>query len=258
MTNPPQPALVFVHYRLPEQRLIDHFEWNADLYRAADARVFVVCDPETAALSVPPCLQPPASSLKPVLLPYPGPMPIFSLAKTKNFGIRAAIDAGHDPIIATDADIAFPPDAMAELLQVEEGQAVAPVYQMVHTYQTRHRMTGRIQADLAIGTISMRASGWLAVHGYNELMEGYGCDDGEIWARMGNAKIERFRGLGCYHIAHVAGSVQQEAHTAGDKSHGVREDHWNRENGFNPRRFRENRKAARRVPWRCAEWGRPK
>jgi len=249
--NPPQPALVFVHYRIPEQRLIDHFAWNAEVYRAAGLIAYVVTDRPF-----------PTCGLRTIdyaqALVYPKPLEVFSLARTKNYGIRAAIDAGHDPIIATDADIAFPPDAMAELLQVEEGQAVAPVYQMVHTYQTRHRLTGRIQADLAIGTISMRASGWLAVHGYNELMEGYGCDDGEIWARMGQAKIERFRGLGVYHIAHVAGTIQQEAHTAGDKSHGVREDHWNRENGFNPRRFRENRKAARRVPWRCAEWGRPK
>lgn len=243
------PAVVFVHYKMPLPRLVAHLEWNREAYDFIGARIFVVVDPAATVIDLPPGVE---------VLAYPRPMEIFSLTCTANFGIRTAIDAGCDPIIKTDADMVWPIDALRECAASGEGEAVGPPYQMVDSFEARHSWKNRLPADLAIGTISMRASGWLRVCGYDERLRGYGCDDGDIWARIGKAGIARNRGMGIYHIAHQAGAVQQEQHTVGDKSAGVRSDHWGRGEGQNPLRLRENGALLRKsLPWSFAEWGRP-
>ena len=237
------PAVVFVHYRLPWRRMVEHLEWNAAVYQAAGVKVFVV------TAEAPPALPSWAEALI-----FPRHLATFSLTRTCNFGIRHAIDAGFGPIVKTDSDMVFPADTLAECCAVGAGEAVAPCYQMVNSYQERHTWRNRLEAPLALGTISMGAPGWEKVCGYDERLEGYGCDDGDIWARIGAAGLRRVRGLGIYHIAHVAGVVQQEAHCVGDKAKGVRTDHHNRD-GINPNRLRENRAILRRGAWKSADWG---
>jgi hypothetical protein len=241
------PAVVFVAYRLPLARISAHLEWNAALYAATpDLRIFVVTDWRDDL----------AFSHIDKLI-YPRDLPIFSLSRTKNYGIRKALDSGCDPVLATDADIAWTPDAWAECLGVTQNQAVGPMYFMVDSFAARHEMSrNRVMADLAIGTVAMRSSGWLKVCGYNERLEGYGCDDGDLWRRIGGAGIQQYRATGVYHIAHQSGAIQQEKHTQGDKSRGTRADHWGRDDGFNPDRLRENSRITQR-PWASAEWGRP-
>lgn len=238
-------AVVFVHYRLPLPRLVDHFRWNADAYIDQEAEVYVVTDRDIPA---PPWVN---------ILPYPKPLAVFSLTKTANYGIRKALDDGAEVVCKTDADIVFPVDSLAECFAVGEKEAAAPMYEMVDSWEERHTSKNRLQADQAIGTVAMRARGWMDVSGYHEELEGYGCDDGDLWQRIGASGIARRRSLGVYHIAHQAGTTQQEAHTPGDKARGTRSDHWGRAEGLNPNRLRENRRIAGLSRWRSEAWGRP-
>lgn len=238
-------AVVFVAYRLPEARIADHLGWNAGIYgAAATTKIYIVTD-RHLALSSAECLV------------YPQPMPIFSLARTKNYGIRQALDHGAEMVVATDADMVWTPDAWAECQAVGEGQAVGPVYHMVDSHAERHALTpNRVMAELAIGTVAMRATGWHKVCGYNERLAGYGADDGDLWRRIGAVGIRQYRGAAIYHIAHQGAAIQQEAHTAGDKSRGVRSDHWGRGDGFNPDQLQHNIRLSRQG-WSNPEWGRP-
>ena len=237
-------AVVFVAYRLPEERIRAHLEWNAGIFGAPpELKIYIVTD---RTLSFPAGVN---------CLVYPRAMPVFSLARTKNYGIRQALDAGAEIIVATDADMAWTGDAWAECRAVGERQCVAPIYHMVDSFSLRHAFTpNRVVADLAIGTVAMRASGWRKVCGYNERLEGYGADDGDLWRRIGAAGIRQYRGAAIYHIAHQSGAVQQEAHTAGDKSRGTRADHWGRGDGFNPDQLQNNIRRARQ-PWQNPDWG---
>jgi hypothetical protein len=242
----PRLAVVFVHYRLPLQRLVDHLEWNADLYRAADAKVFVVCDPATAAMAsksgsevgvgigVEHPAAPPAPSLKPIFLPYPGPMPIFSLAKTKNYGIRAAIESGYTQIIATDADIAWTPSAWEACIATPQGVAAVPIYHMAASYADR--ATDYVPAPMATGTVAMTADMWRAAH-FHEACIGYGSDDGILLQAIRRNKWKRQRTPPLYHIAHLAHTPQKEF-----CQKNPRIDHWGRDSGFNPENFKDNRK----------------
>jgi hypothetical protein len=246
-------AVVFVHYRLPESRLRDHLRWNAAAYQSAGVGVVVVVEPASVDRLQGADWWPAWAQA----IPYRRPMDVFSLSRTKNLGIRAAIDRGDETVVATDADIVFPADALTECLSVGDRQAVAPVYHMVSSHEERHLMSGRVITEAAIGTVAMRVDGWLSVCGYHEELEGYGCDDGDLWRRIGLAGIAQLRGIGCYHIAHEAGTIQQEAHMPGDKTGGVRKDHWGRGDGFNPNRLRENRRISQLSRWRNQQWGRP-
>jgi hypothetical protein len=221
----PTPAVVFVSYGpVPEERLRDHFRWNDAVYRAHGVRVYVVSD-------VPrPWLPDYAEALV-----YPRRMPIFNLAKTKNYGIRTAIERdGCSTVIATDVDIAFPSDVFADLVAVGVRSAAVPIYRMASSYETRD--VEWVDAPKATGTVAMDALDWWRVH-YHEGCEGYGCDDGILLAGIHADGIAVVRDGHVDHIAHVAGTPQREFDRATPRT-----DHWGRASGFNPENFRRNRR----------------
>jgi hypothetical protein len=106
----------------------------------------------------------------------------------------------------------------------------------------------------------MVGADWDKTCGYNENLVGYGCDDGDMWHRIGLAGIKRWRGLGCYHIAHRANTPQKEKHCikSGDNRRYVRTDHHGRNNGINPNRMRENTEIIRKGVWADKDWGKCK
>lgn len=217
-------AVTFTHYRLPASRLADHFRWNDAHYRASGTRVFVVTDREYPVPEYATCLV------------YPDPMPVFSLAKTSNYGIRYALDAGYGVIVKTDVDLCYTSDSWRALREVDDGSAVVPVYLMAASYAARE--IDFVPAPLATGTVSMTAAGWRRAR-YDERCEGYGSDDAivvEAIRRQG-IDIDRAECARIYHIAHEENTPQKEF----DRKN-PRVDHWGRADGFNPENFAHNRK----------------
>ncbi len=234
----PTPAVVFVHYGpVPDERLADHWRWNDAAYRAEGVRVYVVAD------------RPHAAPDYAEVLTYPKRLHVFNLAATKNYGIRTAIERdGRSPVVATDVDIAFPPDVLADLVRVGVRAAAVPLYRMASSYETRD--IEWVDAPRATGTVAMDALDWWRVH-YHEGCEGYGCDDGILLEAIARDGIRIDRSGHVDHIAHAAGTPQREF----DRKT-PRIDHWGRAEGFNPENFRRNRRLHKP---RCAyvdpEWG---
>ncbi len=231
----PQIGVVFVSWCVPEHRLRDHFEWNDSIYRSAGACVFAVTDREYNLPDYAQCVIFPETRL-----PLHKGQRRFSLTRTKNAGLRAAIAAGCDPIICSDVDICFEPDAWGDALAVTDLTAAVPVYRMSHSAERSKRADAYDLAELATGTVTMTAANWRKIH-YCERQWGYGCDDGYIVEKITDAKIDIIR-LGCvYHMAHIDGTPQEEFNEKAP-----RVDHWNRDSGLNPENFRRNARFQRR------------
>lgn len=254
--NAGRPAVVFVFYRNPDsknpiplQRLADHFDWNDDFYADAGCRVFVVTD---SLYDVPPyaeCL------VYPHPMPMRGGKPVFSLTRTKNHGIQAALDRGYDPIVVSDVDMAYTPSCWRQLLSVDSGSASIPVYWMAPDFDHRndlcpvHPLTEEHavvchkshQDHGATGTISMTAHNWRRVK-WDDRCIGYGADDGIIQRSIVRARITKIGRPGMptcvpiFHIAHVASAPQVNF----SHGHFVRQDAW--DSDFNPVNFKENQR----------------
>jgi hypothetical protein len=249
---PPDPnrqiGVVFPSYRIPIQRLVDHFKWNDAIYRSAGASVYVVTEelaeihgrPE-GAMDFPAAVMDLPEYVK--LLPFPESClpvvdgkPAFSITKTKNHGIGGAIADGCELIICTDVDVTLDAESWAAAMRVTDYSAAVPLYHMADNFPDRKEKY--IAAPNATGTVTMTANNWRHIQ-YNEEMVGYGCDDGAILFAMGQhgAGLAIDRTGIAYHIAHVEGSIQSEFHG--------RTDQWNRSDGFNFDNFAGNGKIHR-------------
>lgn len=228
-------AVVFVHYNLPEHRLKDHFKWNNNIYRESGAKVFVVSDKKYDVPDYARCIV------------YPEEMKVFNLAKTSNYGIRAAIESGYQTIIKTDADMVFPHDTFENCMKVNNKHAVVPIYYMASNYENRNK--DYVEAPRATGTIAMTAEGWKQAH-FHEGCEGYGSDDAILLKAIVKAKIQKIRDSIIYHIAHIEGTPQKEF-----DSGNPRIDHWNRDSGFNPENFAHNGKLMQQADIKNDNWG---
>jgi hypothetical protein len=205
-------GVVFVSYRIPQRRLEEHFQWNDEFYRAAGCRVFVVAD---RAYPVPDYV---------TCLVYPEPLEIFSIAKTKNFGIAAALAAGCDPIAVIDIDVAWTAQAWAAAQA--PGQAIVhPLTFMAVDWPSRHACH---HCDEGMGCVMAASAAWWQRVRYDERYVGYGSDDGRLRADFFRAGAKLTRDTFVYHIAHDP-TVDQDNHSG----HG-RPDCWNRDTGFNP------------------------
>lgn len=215
-------AVVFVHYDLPRQREFDHFQWNGELYR--DVGDVIVVSHGTAGQGADP-MGPPS------YLPYPIKMPTFSLSITKNYGIEYAINCGFDQIVATDADIAWTPEAIEACQNVGHKEAIVPVYRMAQTFETRHEVS---HPDHGCGgTICMTAENWKRTM-YDERYVGYGGEDGRLRRDIGALGISERRDTEVFHIAHDPTASQVNVPGAG------RADCWNRDT-INPDNWAANR-----------------
>lgn len=220
-----EPAVVFVHYRLPKQRLKEHFQWNKAIYTRYRTKVFVVSDKPYTVPDYAECVVFP-----PRKLPTLAGEPRFSIAATKNFGIRHAIMEGYQKVICTDVDIAFDPLSFHSMTRVNANYAFAPICWMVDSYEKREN-SGRHDTPM-INTIAMDSTCWLQCP-YDERCIGYGSDDGIIIQDIRLAGINLDRSGVVYHIAHEPGTNQ--VNFAG------RSDFWNRDNGFNFNNLQANK-----------------
>ena len=235
-------GIVFVHYRLPEQRLRDHFTWNLPLYTEHEASLFVVME---NAVKIPVRM----NAAQYVLafastVAYTEPMPVFSLSATKNYGIQQAIAAGCDPIVTTDTDIAFTPESLAACAECGDKLAVVPIYRMARSHETREHVS---HPDHGCGgTVCMTTVDWRRVQErvanrkaggpYDERYIGYGGEDGKLRRDIAALGIHEQRETVVYHIAHNPSQQQLNIPGAG------RNDCWNRDTGFNPDNWKENKK----------------
>ncbi len=217
-------GIVFVHYRIPDRRLREHFAWNALRYRQFGAKVFVVANRNYLNDKR-------ESDRWAVCLIYSEPMPVFSLSATKNFGIMAAIEAGCDRIATTDTDIAWTPDALRQCVACNPKEAIAPIYRMAQTYDTREQVSHPDHG--CAGTVCLTADNWRKVR-YDERYVGYGGEDGRLRRDIAAAGIAENRTAVVYHIAHNPEAEQVNIPGAG------RGDCWNR-NSINPDNWQVNK-----------------
>lgn len=251
-------GIVLVHYAGPGaseaflQRGGEHCVWNAELYH--DPHGVLLClVTEKERLFTVPCVQrsacdirnsagdpmPPlevASRLLVATIGYPKPMPIFSLSKTKNFGLRLALELGCDPIAVTDVDFAWTPEAFHTCRNVQPGRAIVPYVRMVRTYDTREQdaLDPKSLDKGMTSTVGMRAADWRRVC-YDETYVGYGGEDGKLVRDIQLLGIQVDRSPIMHHIAHDPSASQVNI-----PGHG-RADCWGRDTGFNPDNFALNR-----------------
>jgi hypothetical protein len=217
-------AIVFVHYDLPEERLRQHVDWNCERY--VWARPFVVVSTKPIELHWT------EFPWQDELIIYKPEMPIFSLSATKNFGINCAITCGYDKIAATDADIAWTPEAIKACQNVGPKEAIVPVYRMARTFETRHEVS---HPDHGCGgTVCMTAENWKRAM-YDERYVGYGGEDGRLRRDIAKLGIHERRETEVFHIAHDPDASQVNVPGAG------RADCWNRDT-INPDNWAANRK----------------
>jgi hypothetical protein len=219
-----RPAIVVIAYKIPKSRLRDFLTWNATEITAADAALYLVC--ESAYTGERGC-----RLLDAV---YPGDMPVFSICKTGNYGIREAADAGRSPILKTDIDVAFD-GSLKTILTVNDWTANVPKYLDCPSYERRKQAKGVLPDGQ--GSICMTAGNWRMLQGYDERFTGWGGDDNEMCARIKELGIRLDDGMNVCHIAHEVNAK------------------WNRENGFNPRNWQVNHNIPQRRIGMQPLWG---
>jgi len=208
-------TVVITAYKIPHERLFNFFKWNNDLFEKYLFKCIVVVDhipdvpiPDYCKYAV-----------------YPFEMPIFNLSKTSNYGIRLA---GSGKIIKADVDILFTDEFFHGVINdLPNTGGECPIYHMAESTKQEDLDKVGTWRD-SKGVMAAHYSWFEKVHGYNELMQGYGIEDGDMWLRlhkaMGPGNLRRKYKV--YHIAHDEGTPQEK---------GKREDQWNRDEGFNPR-----------------------
>jgi radical SAM protein with 4Fe4S-binding SPASM domain len=227
-------AVVFTHYRMPIERLNEHFIWNDKFYKDSGVSVFVVSDRQVDVPSYARCLV------------YPEELSVFNLSATSNYGIRFAVDCGYEVVVKTDVDILFTSAAWNRLLSVDEYRVVAPMYRMAQSYEERD--TKYMKDGCAAGTVSMIVSNWRETH-YHEECVGYGEED---WVFIGAAEkngllVDSAGGCFVWHIAH-----KKDGHP----EKGTRVDAWNRD-GFNPDNIERNKVFRDNPVYGRRDWGIP-
>lgn len=232
-------AVVITHWgpAIPRRRLADHWDWNDASYRAHCAQAYVVADsprevPDYATVVL--CRE----DLQP-----------FSLSRTSNIGIRAALADGADVIVKADPDILWPSSTLGLCACLGDGRGIAPVYRMAASRFAAETCAASCPAwSESHGTLCLHADTWREINGYDERMSGYGVEDGDAALRA-RRHIKLDRSPIVYHIAHSEGAGQCQG----------RGDHWGRD-GVNPLHRRENMSLfngsrSGRDPWTNEAWG---
>lgn len=222
-------------YRIPQKRIEAFLQWSVLALLDHKASLFLVLDNTFETHEV--------SWLHPLV--YPAPLPVFNLAKTSNYAIRTALEAGADTILKTDVDCILTTDLLAEISsKVTPGRGLVANYSMIQTPEER---PGKQHPQLC-GTTALAASDWARICGYRETMDGYGWEDADLNDRASRQGIDMRRAHHpVYHVAHDPDAPQLGS---------ARNDQWNRANGFNPMRRAENIRK-RKQPWADFDWGKP-
>jgi len=210
-------AVAFTSYKVPTRRLDEHFQWNDGVYRKLGLSVYVVTDQEYAVPDYAKCVI------------FEEDMPVFNLARTSNFGVKSAIEAGHEVVVKSDVDICFHEHALRRFMQCQANEAFVPLYLMAANFPERR--WNYVEAPGAEGTVVMTAEWWRQIR-YDERCIGYGAEDGILINTIKQHGLILNREAVVWHIAHVPDTPQKE-----NKG---RSDHWGRAEGFNPNNLQRN------------------
>jgi len=237
--------VVFVAYGcVPLKRVEDHLRWNRQFYDNERVVVHIVTDhagwlgQKIGAGSVRTVWMPESE------LPTLNGNRVFSLTKTKNFGIDTALSDGADVVICTDVDVAFTDTAWEIMCGVQPGEAVFPVYHMCRDFDQRQSEPSRVDEGMT-GTTAMVADDWLRVR-YDERCVGYGADDGLLMRDVFKADIQIIPPSRSFPIAPVVWHVDHTNAAQENTPGSGRPDCWGRAEGFNPDNFEANQKLLRK------------
>jgi hypothetical protein len=224
-------AVVFVHYKMPPARLRDHFLWNEAIYRHPGLTVYVVADRDLAGEGLP-------SYARTVVfdeqdLPQVDGGRRFSLARTKNAGIAAALADGCELILVADSDNVFPRETWTWMLKTPVGEARMPVY-LMRTWPDRTSPQDHLDPGCT-GTLAMRAEHWARIR-FDGATWGYGAEDGILLLDLQKSKIKILRNHHVFHMAHTPGHNPRRLPGNGNAQC------WGRDTGFNPDNVDANRK----------------
>ena len=208
--------VIVTAWKIPEWRIREFVEWNADNFALERVRCLIVTDRDLDFL--PPHFD---------YAIYPRPMDIFNLSACSNFGLKKI---GQGVICKTDIDCIFSRPLLRAMFSVSPGRAIAPIYMMCES----HDCTGRAWAA-SCGTIAANWGDWVAAAGYDENLKGYGVEDGDFVARAREAGVKFDRIETIRHVAHNR-ALKQGCNPR------KRPDFWNRDR-LNPKNHRENRRA---------------
>jgi hypothetical protein len=113
-------------------------------------------------------------------------MAVFAITRAANIGINKAIIDGHDVIIKTDIDCIITDEVLDFCRNLKIGNGACFRYWHIkNPSELNHTELDK----RCIGTAVMHADDWLRINGYNEYMDGYGYDDGDLRTRARGAGI---------------------------------------------------------------------
>ena len=168
MTEP--LACVVVAYKLPAPVVNAFFKNNEVL--AAMASIYLVTDNKTPF------------HVEHVPCPEMNP---FAICRAANLGIRRAINDGADVVLKTDIDCIWTIDAIGDLMKIKRGAGIC--WRYWHIPDAMHLHYAKMDSR-CVGSAALAAFDWLRLCGYDERMNGYGHDDGNLLRRARSAGIK--------------------------------------------------------------------
>ena len=125
---------------------------------------------------------------------------IFNIGYASNAGIRKATDC-CDIVIKTDIDCILSPECLEQIESTEFRKGFCWRYWEVENEESIDKATLNPRT---MGTVSLSASDWYNLSGYDERMEGYGFDDFDVCrrARLSGCMVHIQMEPKVYHISH--------------------------------------------------------
>ena len=167
--------------------------WTREVLEAVDAQLYLVTD-EPQMLVLPEWV---------VTVKYqPAAGELYSPARVSNRGIRAACEAGFARILKTDIDCILAGRLVGQCRALTGDVALAPYYMMAKSVDAADIQAAKAW-EQGCGTLCMTGANWKRLCGYDERMEGFGREDGDLVTRARLAGLDVRRAPGrVWHIGH--------------------------------------------------------
>ena len=184
-------SVVLSAWKLPGEQVARFLEWNRKAFAKVD-EIVVVADRPFEVTSPARCVV------------YPLRQPVFSLARTSNYGIRRATG---EIIVKTDLDIAFSCQLVENIpLLVKPGVGLCCVCSQIEQPATADTIGWKSQRLFRCGNgacVALCREDWAKTCGYDERLSGWGGEDNEFVVRAGRTTIVAVSNeFPLYHVTH--------------------------------------------------------